>query len=209
MRRPATTSRRQFLRAAAAVPAVLAQGAARPARGQGPLPPTPTCTEPGDVTPPQTEGPFFRATSPRRASLLEPGMGGVRLTLTGRVLGTDCQPVAGALLDFWQADDRGGYDAQGYRLRGHQLTDEQGRYRLLTIVPAAYPGRTRHIHVKVQAPHQRVVTTQLYWPGEPQNARDFLFRPELQMRVETAPDGQRAAFDFVVDARRVRAAFAP
>src|SRR5262249_59582752 len=57
-------------------------------------------------------------------------------------LGRDCRPLAGALLDFWQADDDGSYDNQGFRLRGHQFTDAQGRYLLSTIVPAAYAGRT-------------------------------------------------------------------
>jgi protocatechuate 3,4-dioxygenase beta subunit len=128
--------------------------------------------------------------------------------VAGRVLGADCHPVRGALLDFWQADARGVYDNVGYRLRGHQLADEEGAYRLETVVPGLYSGRTRHIHVKVQAPGRRVLTTQLYFPGEPENTRDWLFRRELLVRLEDAPDGKRAAFDFVLDVRRDRAASA-
>ena len=105
--------------------------------------------------------------------------------------------MARALLDFWQADDRGVYDNTGYRLRGHQFTDEQGRYRLETIVPALYTGRTRHIHVKVQAPNQPVLTTQLYFPGEPRNNGDSLFNPALLLAVQDAPDGKAATFTFV------------
>ena len=86
-----------------------------------------------------------------------------------------------ALVDFWQADDRGQYDNTGYRLRGHQFTDDTGHYRLETIVPGLYSGRTRHIHVKVQAPNQPVLTTQLYFHGEPANQRDFIFNPDLVM----------------------------
>ena len=124
-------------------------------------------------------------------------MGGRRLVVAGTVLTTDCRPVRRALLDFWQADDAGRYDNQGYRLRGHQHADAQGRFRLETIFPAEYPGRTRHIHVKVQAPGKRILTTQLYFPGDPANRRDGLYRPELEMKKGNADE---ASFDFVVDA---------
>ena len=74
-------------------------------------------------------------------------------------------------------------------------TDAQGRYRLETIVPAEYPGRARHIHVKVQPPKGRVLTTQLYFPNEPSNQRDGIFRPELVMQMKERGQG---AYDFVV-----------
>ena len=110
---------------------------------------------------------------------------------------TSCKPIAGAVLDFWQADAEGNYDNAGYRLRGHERADgNSGRYRLETIVPGLYPGRTRHIHVKVRAPRGRPLTTQLYFPGEAANARDGIFRRELL--VKTAADAAR--FDFVVEA---------
>ena len=63
-----------------------------------------------------------------------------------------CRPVERALVDLWHADDGGAYDNRGFRYRGHVFTDEQGRYRFRTILPGLYPGRTRHYHVKVQAP---------------------------------------------------------
>ena len=126
-------------------------------------------------------------------------MVGTRLVVTGYVLTTACRPIAGALLDFWQCDHAGAYDNAGYRLRGHQFTDAEGRYRLETIVPGLYPGRTRHIHVKVQAPNRPVLTTQLYFPGEPGNARDGIFRPELAMAVQDTADGKAAAFNYVLN----------
>jgi protocatechuate 3,4-dioxygenase beta subunit len=55
---------------------------------------------------------------------------------------------------LWHADERGEYDNGGFRYRGHLFTDAQGRYHFRTILPALYPGRTRHYHVKVQAPEQ-------------------------------------------------------
>jgi protocatechuate 3,4-dioxygenase beta subunit len=159
---------------------------------------TPECADDDDVTKAQTEGPYFTRNSPERASLVESGMRGTRLVVSGRVLSTGCQPVARALIDWWQADDGGVYDNQGYRLRGHQFTDVQGNYRLETIVPGLYPGRTRHIHVKVQAPNQRVLTTQLYFPGEPGNRRDGIYSPDLELEMRDDVNGKVGLFDFVL-----------
>ncbi len=160
------------------------------------LTPARTCS--GVATQPQTEGPFYKAGSPERTSLRETGISGTPLTVTGYVLSTTCQPVAHALLDFWQADSNGNYDNTGFRLRGHLYTDNQGRYSLNTIVPGEYSGRTRHIHVKVQAPGQPVLTTQLYFPGEARNDSDGIFSPELLMQVQQTTNGQLAAFNFIV-----------
>jgi protocatechuate 3,4-dioxygenase beta subunit len=88
----------------------------------------------------------------------------------------------------------------GLRL-GEVRGTHEGRYRFRTILPALYTGRTRHYHVKVQAPEQRVLTTQLYFPDEPTNRRDGLFRRELVMRVAEAGDALSARFDFVLDTR--------
>jgi protocatechuate 3,4-dioxygenase beta subunit len=150
----------------------------------------------GIVTPRQTEGPFFKTSSPQRKSLLEANSAGPRLVLAGVVMTPDCKPVPNALLDFWHSDEQGAYDNRGFRYRGHQHADAQGRYRLETIIPAEYPGRTRHIHVKVQAPRGRVLTTQIYFPGDPGNKRDGLYQPELEMKQAKAGEG---SFDFVVN----------
>jgi protocatechuate 3,4-dioxygenase beta subunit len=151
------------------------------------------------VTTEQTEGPFFSTGSPERASLRGDGITGSPLLVTGTVLSTDCRPVPGAKLDFWHADDAGEYDNDGFRLRGHQFAEDGGGYRLETIVPALYPGRTRHIHVKVQAPNEPVLTTQLYFPGERENASDSIFDAALLMDVRDDGDGRVAAFDFVLE----------
>jgi protocatechuate 3,4-dioxygenase beta subunit len=165
------------------------------------LVPTPECDDDGlAATLPQTAGPFYTPESPERRSLLEPGMPGTRLVVTGYVYNTDCQPIPGALLDFWQADDAGVYDNQGYRLRGHQFADEDGGFTLETILPGLYPGRTRHIHVMAQAPNQPVLTTQLYFPDEPANASDGIFNSALVMDVQDADEGEVAYFTFVLSA---------
>src|SRR5256885_6605132 len=151
----------------------------------------------GVITPRQTEGPFFTPNSPLRVSLLEAGSKGQRFLVTGRVISPECKPVANALVDLWHADETGAYDNAGFRYRGHQFTDGEGRYRFETIVPALYPGRARHYHVKVQPKGGRLLTTQLYFPGDPSNGRDGLYRPELQPKASKSGEG---AFDFVVDA---------
>jgi protocatechuate 3,4-dioxygenase beta subunit len=162
------------------------------------LAPTPACDDGDEPTVEQTEGPFFTPDSPERASFLEPGIEGTKLVLAGSVLATDCSPVAGALLDFWHADSQGEYDNEGYRLRGHQFADSRGRYRLETIVPGLYTGRTRHIHVKVQVPNGPVLTTQLYFPGEPGNDSDSIFDPTLLIELRRG-DTEAASFDFVLE----------
>ena len=165
---------------------------------QAPLAPTPACHDGDDVTVSQTEGPYFKPSSPERTELFEEGMAGQPIELVGFVLSRACKPLAGALLDFWQADDKGGYDNSGFRLRGHQFSDAEGRYRLRSIVPGIYPGRTRHIHVKVQPQGGRVLTTQLYFPGESKNRSDSLFRKDLQIRTAKNAGWLAGRFDFVV-----------
>lgn len=149
----------------------------------------------GVVTPRQTEGPFFTPNSPLRNSLLESGTQAQRYMVSGRVLSRECKPVANALVDLWHADEQGAYDNKGYRYRGHQFTDAEGRYRFETIVPALYPGRARHYHVKVQAKGGPLLTTQLYFAGDAGNRRDGLYRPELELKTGRSGEG---TFDFIV-----------
>ncbi len=164
------------------------------------LAPTPSCADDDlEATLAQTAGPFYTPETPERRSLLEPGLPGTRLVVTGYVYDTTCQPVPGALLDFWQADDAGVYDNIGYRLRGHQFADQDGRFELETIVPGLYPGRTRHIHVMAQAAEQPVLTTQLYFPDEPDNARDSIFNPALVIDLQDAATGVLGFFTFVLE----------
>jgi protocatechuate 3,4-dioxygenase beta subunit len=161
---------------------------------------TPAIPDDDDIepTPSATAGPFFKPRSPERASLMEPGLAGTPLVVSGSVRWRDGKPVPGALLDFWQADDEGEYDNVGFRLRGHQHADAHGRYRLATIMPGQYPGRTRHIHVRVQAPRGKVLTTQMYFPGEARNASDGLFDAALLVAMREEGAARSGSFDFVL-----------
>jgi protocatechuate 3,4-dioxygenase beta subunit len=166
-----------------------------------PLSPTPECRDADEPTLRQTEGPFFKPSSPERADLIEPGMAGQPIDLVGFVLTRRCKPVPGALVDLWHADAKGEYDNSGFRLRGHVRADADGRYRFRTIVPGVYEGRTRHFHVKVAPPSGRLLTTQLYFPGEQTNRKDGLFRRELLMRTAKNEGSLAGRFDFVLDLR--------
>lgn len=197
--------RRTFLTAALGLPMALA--ACFDNRGEDldnpaaptTLPPTPACEDGDDgaPTPTQSEGPYFTPDSPAKADFRGDVSGGTPMALSGMVLTTACRPVARALVDVWHADDAGAYDNEGYRLRGHLFTDEAGRFRLDTVVPGNYTGRTRHLHVKVQAPGGPVLTTQLYFPDEPANQRDGLHQPALEMQVQRGA-AVDASFTFVV-----------
>jgi protocatechuate 3,4-dioxygenase beta subunit len=163
--------------------------------------PTPECHDGDETTIRQTEGPYFKPSSPQRADLVEPDARSQLVEITGQVLTRSCRPVERVLLDLWHADENGEYDNAGFRYRGHVFTDAEGRYRFRTIMPALYPGRTRHYHIKVQAPGRPVLTTQLYFADEAANRRDGLFRRELVMRTAEASNSVGVRFDFILDMR--------
>ncbi|OGT27472.1 MAG: hypothetical protein A2Z17_02510 [Gammaproteobacteria bacterium RBG_16_66_13] len=166
-----------------------------------------TLTSPAEVvcdgtpTLAQTEGPYYKAGSPERSSLVEADTVGEVLLLTGRVLTTDCEPVAGAAVDVWQADGGGVYDNVEYRLRGRVRTDGGGAFAIETVVPGEYPGRTPHIHVKVFGPDGgELLTTQIYLRGVSEQIQDGIFNEGL-LAEDLPPDAdgrRRIAFDFIV-----------
>jgi protocatechuate 3,4-dioxygenase beta subunit len=180
--------------AAAESPAAEAAAPAEPAAETVPV----ACS--GTPTSPNMEGPYYTAGSPERASLIDEGMPGMPIRIFGHVFDQNCDPVAGAKVDFWQADANGVYDNAGYTLRGHVLADENGGYAIETIAPGEYPGRPPHIHVKVFAPDGReLLTTQLYLAGSESSA-DVRAAPDLLVPF-AGPDAkgrEQVPFDFVV-----------
>jgi len=128
------------------------------------------------VTPRDALGPFYVKAAPAQAELCATGSGGSqKLMVSGRVLGTpDCAPLAGALVEVWQADARGDYtqvtagkkDDPGCLLRASLKADAEGRYTFRTVLPGEYPGRPRHIHYRVSAKGYATLVTQLYFAPE-------------------------------------------
>jgi len=164
---------------------------------------TPECNP--NPTPRQIEGPYYTPQTPRRSNLID-GLPGEILVLEGRVLSTACQPVAGAIVDLWGCDAQGVYDNTGFKLRGNQITDAQGRFRFETLMPGSYGNssfqRTPHLHVKVQGPGTPLLTTQLYFSDQPLNQRDSFFNPALLVKIEQKVQQPKLAlFDFVVPAQ--------
>ncbi len=127
---------------------------------------------------------------------------GEMMVLTGRVLDANGKPVRRSLVEVWQANASGRYDHPGdthdapldpnFHGIGRTLTDDEGRYRFLTIRPGAYPWknhafawRPQHIHFSLlgNAPVQRLIT-QMYFPGDPLLALDpvYLSVPDARAR---------------------------
>lgn len=152
------------------------------------------------LTPRQTEGPFYPDKLPldqdndliRVTDHVTPAVGTIT-NIAGRVLDKEGKPIKGALVELWQADDHGTYihsrgaqkaerdpNFQGY---GKFESAADGGYRFRTIKPGLYTGRTRHYHFGITLPGRRIFTTQLYFAGEPGNARDGILngiRDEVQ-----------------------------
>lgn len=116
----------------------------------------------------------------------------------GRVLDLDGRPIAGALLDVWQAQSNGLYDSQdakieGLHMRGRFRSDAEGRYLVRTVRPVHYPipadgpvgrmlqatgghpWRPAHIHFVVSAEGYESVTTHIFDRGDPYLASDAVF----------------------------------
>ena len=179
-------------------------------------------------TPRQTAGPFYPDHLPLDTDndllvvndAITPAVGEVT-HLSGRVLDGRGQPLRNAVVEIWQVDGRGAYlhsdsgnrekrdgNFQGF---GRFLTGSSGEYYFRTVKPVPYPGRTPHIHVKVDKADRELLTTQCYIKGHPGNDRDGVLRgirdPQQRAAVQIAftplPDstiGELAArFDIVLD----------
>ena len=157
-------------------------------------------------TPEQTEGPFYPIQFPDdldndlvqvRGQAAQAT--GTVLHLQGRVLDSDGKPMRGVQVEIWQCDSHGIYDHprqpgrterdQAFQGYGRMLAAADGGYSFRTLKPVAYPGRTPHIHLKVARYGGATLTSQFYIAGDPQNARDFVYReamrdPRQRERVE-------------------------
>jgi protocatechuate 3,4-dioxygenase beta subunit len=168
--------------------------------------PSPPCTE-ADLTPGVADATGFKPGSPERASLIEASAPGPRIIVSGFVIGLKCGRVKSARLDFWHADPRGAVDTQGFRCRGHQLTDADGKYRLETSMPGSVGTRAPHLAVRLTAPGQPPLTTLLFFPDDPKNTRDPQFAPKLVMKKGTvftiqpsgSSDTRAFRFDFILN----------
>ena len=162
-------------------------------------------------------GPFYIEGVPVRNNLDLYGDAGTTLTLSGRVLDADCNPIANAVVDIWHAEpttkaageltaaDSVDYDNSSteMRYRGQTATNEEGKYTFHTKKPGWYLNggtfRPMHIHVKVWVDGTERLTTQLYFAGDPFIDGDPWASEDRAIAVSSAGEGAEAGtFDFTV-----------
>ena len=181
----------------------------------------------GSGTDPALLGPFWRAQSPRCApgeSIARDARGGEPLEVRGRVVDPDGRPVAGVLVDVWQASPVGLYENQDpeqpdRNLRGLFETDDEGRFHFRTVRPAGYPvptdgpcgellraqgrhpWRPAHIHFMLSKDGWRTLVTQVFDNADDAIESDVVFgvTPALAGRFERGADGMlRLDYEFVL-----------
>lgn len=160
------------------------------------------------VTPDQTEGPFYPVKDQRDKDMDLTSVVGSNGKALGQVIGIEgvvvdqnCRPVQGVLVEIWQACASGKYNHPGdpnpapldphFQYWGKALSDANGFYRFKTVLPGAYQAnktwrRPPHIHFKIQKLGYRELITQLYFEGESLNAKDLILQelsPEQQKNV--------------------------
>jgi len=172
-------------------------------------------------TPRAIEGPLFIAGAPRshgEARLDEGEPKGELLVMEGQVLDLEGNPVAGALVDVWHANEKGGYShffpgMKPYELRRQIETDAQGHYRFRSYLPPGYAippnsptselfealgrhgNRPAHIHFLIAAPGLRTLTTQVNIPGDTYIDDDFAFATRDGLIVELEQNVPPAGYE--------------
>jgi catechol 1,2-dioxygenase len=176
------------------------------------------------------EGPYYVPNAPQRAwdgtIPMRDDEPGTPLLFTGQVRAVDGTVLPGAIIELWHADSLGFYSqfAPGlpeWNLRGVFVANDEGRFRIETMRPAPYQiptdgacgalidaagwhaWRPAHLHLKVSAPGYELITTQLYFPGDPHNDDDIAgaVKPELLLdpRGREDADGEIVLYDFILD----------
>ncbi len=148
------------------------------------------------LTPKETEGPFFPVTFPldkdNDLTQLEgstKNADGQMIVVRGVVQDELCRPAPGAMVEIWQACTTGRYNHPRdrnpakvdphFQYWGRTVANERGEYGFKTIKPGSYPvnwfwTRPPHIHFKVYSRHHHMLTTQMYFSGDPLNEKDRL-----------------------------------
>ena len=176
------------------------------------------------------EGPYYVPDAPEFTSEgtlpMRDDEPGTPFLFQGTVTDLDGNPLEGALVDFWQADDAGYYSqfAPGlpeWNLRGICRTGADGTFKIHTIKPAPYmiphdgatgafieaagwhPWRPAHLHLKVSAPGKQLITSQLYFEGGEYVADDVAqaVKPNLVLHPTPAESGsgEQVTYDFALD----------
>lgn len=160
------------------------------------------------LTTPDILGPYWIPDAPTRTVLASPDEAGRRLFVSGRVLGNDCgTALEGTIVDVWQATDSGCYsvvqpcpDEDPFNLRGQMMTDPAGHYAFETVLPGYYPGRCRHIHLRIVPAAGPILVTQLYFQGDPRIPNDpFASDPDAVNRIIPLQEDENGALHGVFE----------
>ncbi len=181
-------------------------------------------------TPRTIEGPLWVAGAPlcKGEARLDDGTEqGEVLFMDGQVRDIGGKPIAGAVVDVWHANTKGGYSSfdpsqPKYNLRRRIETDAEGHYRFRTIMPSGYAcppdgvtqelldelgrhgHRPAHIHFFVAAPGHRRLTTQINIAGDAYLHDDFAFGT----RDGLIPEVRRVTDAAAIQARGLNAPYA-
>lgn len=161
-------------------------------------------------------GPFFTADAPEIpiGGDIAGGAHGQACWVEGTITDTDGNPVPGARIEVWEADEDGFYDVQyaDHRVAGraHLFSDENGKYAFWGLTPTPYPiphdgpvgkmlesvgrspVRASHLHFMVTAPQLRTLVTHIFVEGDPQiEIGDSVFgvKASLIKKFEPQPAG--------------------
>lgn len=169
-------------------------------------------------TPRTIEGPLYVAGAPmsdHQAKMDDGKTPGKGMKLHGRVVDEEGNPLAGAVVDIWHADSNGAYSyfdptQSAFNLRRRIVTDENGNYTALSIVPSGYgcpPGgstikvleglgrhgnRPAHIHFFVSKPSYKHLTSQINLAGDKYTYDDFAFATKDELVIDANPITDKA-----------------
>ncbi|MBK1878822.1 protocatechuate 3,4-dioxygenase [Pelagicoccus mobilis] len=176
------------------------------------------------VSPKQTEGPFYpiheqedKDVDLTRVKGRKKRAKGKVVNVRGRILDQNCEPLAGVMVEVWQANAAGRYSHEkdtnpapldpNFQSWGQTTTDQDGYYGFKTIKPGAYPlnpergenspRRPPHIHFRVAKRGYHELVTQCYFPGEALNETDSIFqalsKKEQKKLILVAQDSPKEA----------------
>ncbi|MCP5149806.1 MAG: hypothetical protein H6983_22940 [Ectothiorhodospiraceae bacterium] len=140
-------------------------------------------------------GPMYLPDAPADPTLWRPGDPGERLLLTGRVLSPAARPVAGAVVEIWQADGDGNYRPDRYRATLRTAPD--GTFHIRTALPG-YVWRERHIHVVVSHPDHPRLVTRVTFSGDPRLADSWWPSLAIALDRTRVDDGEMLVGDAVI-----------
>lgn len=148
-------------------------------------------------TSPDELGPYYYPFPPKRRQICDRTVAfheNGRLLVEGRVRNEKCQPILGARIEVWQADEEGHYFFEE-NCRGHFYSQKGGHYAFLTLHPGKYSTdpkrrlyRPAHVHFRVSAPGYNILVTQMYFSGDSSLGKN-----------DSCADCSSASEDLVVD----------